>query len=374
MYQNCWKIGKTGFLIHPEPLQSLTGYLQDEIAEHLDSLIDNLADSLENKQIRAQLDALSAYDISNLVDSRAIERAFQIYAYFASAYVYATGETPAKHIPAGVAVPLVQLAEKVKRPPILSYAPYTLANWRKIDPDGEIVIENLELLHKFIHKRDATWFTLIHVEIEAKAAPAISAIREIEEAITQENNDSLMNGLSNIHDALINMMGTLKRMPEHCHPTVYYNEVRPYIFSFEDVVYDGVEQYKNQPQSFVGETGAQSSIIPALVRLMGLSHEENSMTKYLMMIQNYMPEPHRDLIRRIKPDALRGYIQIGNQAPLIDMYNTTLRQLLAFRQLHIRYAASYIANQSADTVGTGGTRFMHWLQQLIDETEAQFLS
>jgi len=374
MQQECWQTGKTGFLIHPEPLQSLNEFLLDDIAKHLDSLIDNLADLLENGQIRTQLDNLPVYDVSGLTDCRAIERAFQIYSYFASAYVYATGETVAKHIPAGIAVPLVEIADKVKRPPILSYAPYTLANWRKIDPDGEMVVENLELLHKFIHKKDAAWFTLIHVEIEAKAAPAIQAIAEIKEAILQKNDDAILEGLVKIHDSLIAMMQTLKRMPEHCHPTVYYNEVRPYIFSFEDVVYEGVEQYKNQPQSFIGETGAQSSIIPAIVRLMGLAHEENNMTQYLSIMQDYMPEPHRDLIRGIKSDALRKTIQIVNQAPLIDLYNATLQQLLAFRKLHIRYAASYIANQSSDSVGTGGTEFMVWLQQLIDETEAQFLS
>ena len=130
-------------------------------------------------------------------------------------------------------MPLVEIADRVKRPPILSYAPYTLANWRKIGPDGEMVVENLELLHKFIHKKDAAWFTLIHVEIEAKAAPAIQAIAEIEEAILQKNDDAILEGLVKIHDSLIAMMQTLKRMPEHCHPTVYYNEVRPYIFSFE---------------------------------------------------------------------------------------------------------------------------------------------
>ena len=107
---------------------------------------------------------------------------------------------------------------------------------------------------------------------------------------------------------------------------------------------------------------------------MGLAHEENNMTQYLSIMQDYMPEPHRDLIRGIKSDALRKTIQIVNQAPLIDLYNATLQQLLAFRKLHIRYAASYIANQSSDSVGTGGTEFMVWLQQLIDETEAQFLS
>ncbi|MEO1163475.1 MAG: hypothetical protein AAFV98_06830 [Chloroflexota bacterium] len=38
------------------------------------------------------------------------------------------------------------------------------------------------------------------------------------------------------------------------------------------------------------------------------------------------------------------------------------------------FVASYIANQSADSLGTGGTDFMHWLQQLIDETQAHLIT
>lgn len=373
MKQDCWQINETGFLIASEPLHSLKGFLDDAIAEHLDSTMSQLADLLETGSIRDILNKLPVYDMASLEDCYAIERAFQIYAYFASAYVYATGQPPSNHIPATIAVPLVTLAEKVQRPPILSYAPYTLANWQKIVSDDEIVVDNLALLHKFIHKRDAAWFTLIHVDIEVRAGAGIAMIAKIEDAIYHRDSEAVIKYLEVIHASLAAMMSTLQRMPEQCHPKVYYHEVRPYIFSFENIVYEGVQKFKAKPQSFVGETGAQSSIIPAFVRLMGLAHEENSMTQYLHIMQDYMPKAHRDFIRGIKPDALRKFVQQVKQTPLNQAYNHTLQQLLAFRKLHIRYAASYIANQSSDTIGTGGTEFMRWLQQLIDETEAQFL-
>lgn len=372
MQQDCWQIDENGFLM--QGLQSLTAYLDEDIAEHLDNLMSELADLLENGRIRSELDKLPVYDMSGLEDCYAIERAFQVYVYFASAYVYATGQDSVKRIPASIAIPLVQLAEILKRPPILSYAPYTLANWQKIDPDGELVVDNLQLLHKFIHKRDAEWFTLIHVDIEARAGQGIMAIFKIREAIIQDNHLAVIQGLESIHSSLSAMMATLKRMPEHCHPTVYYHEVRPYIMSFTDVVYEGVEKFKGQPQSFAGETGAQSSIIPALIRFMGLSHEGNSMTRYLTVMQEYMPQAHRDFIQGIKPDMLRNYVKDVRKTPLNDAYNHTLQQVLEFRKLHIRYANNYIAKQSSNSVGTGGTEFMTWLQKLIDETESQFLS
>lgn len=367
-----WQINKeTGFLIQPQPLHSLVGYL--DTAETLEKIAENLADLLENRQLRPTLDSLQTFDMSNLEDEYAIERAFQLYAYFASAYIFATDESPSQHIPASIAIPLVTLSEKVARPPILAYAPYTLANWQKIDPKGAIEVDNLQLLQKVIHKRDAAWFTLIHVDIEARAGGAISAIPDIDQAIADDNPDTVIDALKAIYHSLAAMMATLKRMPEHCHPYVYYHEVRPYIFSFENIVYKGVAKFGGKPQSFVGETGAQSSVIPALVRVLGVSHQETTMTKYLRIMQDYMPKPHREFIQEINPLALRDYIQKVQNPPLVDAYNETLQQLLSFRQMHIRYAASYIANQSPDSIGTGGTEFMTWLQKLIDETEVQLL-
>ncbi|MEO1643744.1 MAG: hypothetical protein AAFR67_01055 [Chloroflexota bacterium] len=376
--QTCWQPSpEMGFLIQPSPLPSLADYLSPEIAQHLDSISATLSTDIAEGTIRQTLDKLPIYDVTGLIaegQSLAIERACQLYCYFASTYVFMPNAKPATKIPAGVAIPLVQLSDAVERPPILSYAPYTLANWQKIDPHGDIVVDNLRLLQKFIDKRDAAWFTLIHVDIEKRAAPAVGAIPTLLTAVAQNDHDTVSMSLMVIHDALLAMMTTLKRMPEHCHPQVYYHEVRPYIFGFEDVIYEGVEKFGGKAQSFRGETGAQSAIIPALVRALGLSHEETSMTQHLRIMQGYMPRPHRDFIISIDGNAVRGYIVQQKNTPLRDVYNETLQQLLAFRKMHLRFAASYIANQSADSLGTGGTDFMHWLQQLIDETQAHLIT
>ena len=45
-------------------------------------------------------------------------------------------------------------------------------------------------------------------------------------------------------------------MPEGCSAEVYFKKVRPYIFGFTDIVYEGC--FGDVPQSYRGETGAQS--------------------------------------------------------------------------------------------------------------------
>ncbi|MGB7341585.1 MAG: hypothetical protein WBC91_22000 [Phototrophicaceae bacterium] len=373
MTQDCWQLNDSGFLIYPKPLNTLHGHLPDAEASQLTTLMTNLPETLASSEIMAQLEQLPLLDVSQIGNCLALELAFQTYGYLITAYILAADEIAKKIIPKNIAVPMVALAEKVQRPPILSYASFTLVNWKKIDPAGEIVVDNLELLHKFTHLRDAAWFTLIHVDIEARAAAAMHAIPNIKSAFEQDDIDTVMTELDIIHSGLDAMMKTLKRMPEHCHPTIYYQQVRPYMFGFTDVIFEGVEKYGGKPQSFLGETGAQSSIIPSLVRFLGVSHEESSMTQYLRLMQDYMPQPHRQFITAIDPLQVRQFVSKMNNAPLREAYNHTLQQLLTFRKMHIRYAASYIANQSSDSLGTGGTQFMTWLQQLIDETEAQLL-
>jgi len=196
------------------------------------------------------------------------------------------------------------------------------------------------------------------------------AIAPLFRAVRANHDDSVIHMLETMSNALQAMMTTLRRMPEGCHPEVYYNRVRPYILGIQDVNFRGT----GKRFTLHGETGAQSSIIPALVRALGVQHHETDMTKYLVIMQDYMPKPHRDFISSINQSAVRNYILANKaKAPLRDAYNATLEHLLAFRRLHLRFAASYIANQSSDTIGTGGTVFMTWLQQLITETEQQLI-
>ena len=59
------------------------------------------------------------------------------------------------------------------RPPVLSYASYALDNWTRLDESQPIAIGNIMLMPNFLGGLDEDWFVLIHVDIEARAAPAL---------------------------------------------------------------------------------------------------------------------------------------------------------------------------------------------------------
>jgi indoleamine 2,3-dioxygenase len=180
------------------------------------------------------------------------------------------------------------------------------------------------------------------------------------------------------------MLATLKRIPENCDPYIFFHRVRPFIHGWDrrPIIYEGVEEYQGQPQIFRGETGAQSSIIPMLDALLGITHLPNELTYYLEDMLNYMPPNHRKFIAAIKNGpSVRQFINSrGKQIPsLVELYNTCVSLLHQFRSLHLQYARDYIFNQvqagpnNPTHHGTGGTPFMDYLKKHCDETLEQLI-
>lgn len=384
MRQDCWQIWTDrGFLINPDPVTRLQDALDGfpipaSTLAHAEALAGELPSLLETRRVRPALEELPVVDLWALhplldeIDFRVVERLMQMYSYFASAFVYATHELPARRIPAGVAVPLVQLADMVERPPILSYSGYVLSNWERIDPNGAITVDNTRIVQPFLGNKDESWFIRIHVDIEARAADALISIQKAADAAARDDAETLETALTAVHHSICRMIDTFHRMPEGCDSDVYYFNVRPYNFGFSDVVYEGT--FGGQPQNFRGQTGAQSSIVPTLVAALGLQHEATGLTEHLDIMKDYMPKPHRDHIARMSTSGIRDAVlrQRTNRS-LAETYNECLRQVLEFRRLHYHYATTYIAEKIGNPLGTGGTVFMDWLHQLIRETEQQLV-
>jgi indoleamine 2,3-dioxygenase len=377
MLQQCWDIwGDRGFLINPDPI-----VYPVKIHSDLLRLAERVPELLEARTLRGTLDALPLYDLTPALeidtDFRVAERLMQVYSYLASAYVYAEADSSARHIPANIAVPLVRLAHLVERPPILSYAGYVLNNWRRSDPAKPIALGNIETIQHFMGGEDEDWFILVHVDIEARAARALRGVQQAVAAADEGDTPVVEQALLAIAESFGEMIATFQRMPEHCDSDVYYWKVRPYIFGFNEVVYEGVTEFAGKPMSFRGQTGAQSSIIPVMVAALGLQHERSALTQHLEIMQDYMPKPHRELIQQMQASRLRAFVSAESESAggtvLRDAYNECLGRMLAFRQLHYHYATTYIAEKVSNPLGTGGTIFMEWLGQLARETEAQMI-
>jgi indoleamine 2,3-dioxygenase len=365
-----------GFLPLHDPLKRLP-----RVFDAWESVALGLPKLLVSDQVRRTIANLPPFPIGAINDCRERERAMVLLSYLGHAYVWG-GPQPALSLPTVLAVPWRHIAESLGRPPVLSYSSYALHNFFRFDPSREIECGNLGLIQNFLGGLDEEWFILVHVDIERKAAPAIAVLHDCLDAAEQGDGEQLEALLSQVHASLNSMYATLRRMPEHCEPFIYYHRVRPYIHGWKDhpdipdgVIYEGVKSYRGQPQKFRGETGAQSAIIPSLDAMLGVTHREDALSSYLREMRTYMPPAHRAFIESLeRRDPVRPFVQRASRGPLRSVFNECVEAVEAFRSLHLEYAAAYIFRQAETdaknphAVGTGGTPFMEYLKKHRDET------
>jgi indoleamine 2,3-dioxygenase len=322
-----------------------------------------------------RLAQMPVFDLSNVQAQAALERLFMLYSYFANAWVYGDPAQVQSHLPPSIARPFVALSQRLERLPVLSYAALVLYNWRRLDPQQPINLENLAPLVSFQALRDEHWFGLVHVLVEANAAPAMQALPQAISAAQRRDFPSLIAAFGAMTDGIKAMLSAFRRMTEGCDPDVYHRQVRPFIFGLTNILYEGVTAYADQPQTFPGGSGAQSSTIPALVAALGIQHEQTGLMQHLDRMQQHMPRQHRAFIQSVTTSAVRDAVLAHRREnALKEAYNTCVEQLLIFRKTHLHYAKVYIFDKVANPVGTGGTPFMDWLAQLQAETESHLIA
>jgi indoleamine 2,3-dioxygenase len=373
-----------GFLPSEDPAELLPTKLKEW------SLIaSQLPKYLVSNQLRQAVDAVPMLTLDQLQAPGEIERAMLAFSYIGHAYVWGDSPPP-QALPESISVPWYEISRKLGRPPILSYASYALHNWKRLDRSAPIELGNICLLQNFLGGMDEEWFILVHVDIEAKAGPALAAILCAQLAVKQEDARALESELSIIERCLSQIYKTLLRMPERCDPYIYYHRVRPYIHGWRDhplfpqgLIYKGVVDYGGKPQQFRGETGAQSSLVPSLDALLGIEHKNDYMRHYLNEMRDYMPPKHRAFIETVENGlSVRRFVveQGSSDKALLEVYNECVHWVELFRTKHLEYAKDYIFKQHQQSatnphaVGTGGTPFVPYLEKHRDETQEATLS
>ena len=317
--------------------------------------------------------------------------AMRILSFAGHAYVWEVPDQPAAKLPPQLATPWHEVAQRLGRPPILSYASYALDNWRRLDKTKPVQLDNIVLLQNFLGGLDEEWFVVVHIQIEREAGPGLAGLLCAMKGAAENKEEEVLLGLKSLAAAQSAMKRSLLRMKERCDPYVYYNRVRPYIHGWKNspslpngLTYEGVESYAGEPQQFRGETGAQSSIVPCLDAGLGIAHAPDPLTLYLQEMRDYMPQRHRAFLETLEKATddhgrplLAGYVRDRKtRTPdLWTAYCACIDLLAQFREIHIGYADSYIHRQhqshesNPTAVGTGGTPFMPYLQKHLDETK-----
>ena len=376
------KKSKRGFLPDHAPLRyvrsdSQTRYLSD-LSKEVPKLL--LTSSLPDVVESLPENFFNFNEMIKSAEEKKLRCIYSQLSFLAHAYIYSNNK-PRKKLPKSIASPWVRISKYLGRPPVLSYASYCLDNWYLINKDKDITLDNVALINNFLGGVDEDWFVTIHVCIENAASEAISSSIAL---IDETSESKIEMHLNNILESLKKVNHIFKRMPEKCDPYIYYHRVRPYIFGWKNnpdlpkgLIYDGL--FKNKPQQFRGETGAQSSIIPLLDALFSVKHKKDSLRDYLEEMLLYMPPTHRELIFHIKKSS-KVKMYANESIEIRRLVNKCLDQMTQFRSQHIKYANDYIHSQSRNpsdftsggsTIrGTGGTPYMRYLRKHRDETKS----
>ncbi|MEQ1724639.1 MAG: indoleamine 2,3-dioxygenase [Sphingopyxis sp.] len=353
------------------------------------AVADNLSALMTSGRVQHWLRAMPALDLADFAATAPEEQvraAMVRYSFLVQAYVWGEAETP--HVlPANLAVPMVALADRLGQAPLLPYSAYVLDNWARIDRTTPITLDNIQICQHFIGGDDENWFVLIHVGIEAAAGEALALACELVDCANANDVAGATQRLAAMAGVWARINAIFDRMPERCDPYIYYQRVRPFIHGWannpalpDGLVYEGVARFGGAGQAYRGQTGSQSSIVPAMDALFGVDHSNDPLRAFLDELHAYRPVPHRAFIDDLRvASTLRAFAVAADDQPLKDAFNAIVLAVSAFRTRHLEYAASYINRQASsgagnDTeVGTGGTPFMKYLKKHRDENRAQVI-
>jgi len=360
---------ETGFLPAQDPLQQLPREFVawEQVAGDLSAL-------LMTGRLRAALENLPLLDANHLQNVREQDRAMLLLSILGNAYVWGEAE-PALRIPRGVAVPLCQVAERLGIPPIVAHTHIVLRNWRRIDPQKSVTLDNIAPLQLFLGGLDEAWFYMVTVAIEAEGGRVVQALMDAQAGALSDDEEAAFFALQKLEASLKHMLAILNQMPEKCEPFVFYHRIRPFIASWPDpgVVYEGVSE---TPQKLIGGSAAQSPLIQALDAGLDIIHDSERTRSFLTAMRRYMLPANCEFI-----DDLRASTSIRTFATQYSLvakqYNVCTSLLDAFRQKHLEIAVNYISNPARQAgksdIGTGGTEFVPLLSQARKETKVRLI-
>lgn len=348
---------------------------------------ERLSDLLTSGRVRHWLSLVPEPDIAEWAAAAPEEQVRTMmvrYSFLVQAWVWGEPHAPAA-LPANLARPIAALADRLGQAPLLPYSGYVLDNWARIDKTGPVTLDNIRMVQNFLGGADENWFVMIHVAIEAEAGFLLDNAVGLVAAAAREDAGRCEALLAGMDLAWERIYAVFKRMPERCDPYVYFHRVRPYIHGWannpalgDGLVYDGVDRFAGKPQPFRGQTGSQSSIVPAMDALFGVRHSDDPLKAFLDELHQYRPVPHRRFIEDLaQASTLREFVMRTHSPALRNAFNACVEQVARFRTRHLEYAASYINKQAGSIagndpdVGTGGTPFMKYLKKHRDENRAQ---
>ncbi|GAA6012560.1 hypothetical protein JCM10207_009040 [Rhodosporidiobolus poonsookiae] len=281
----------TGFMPPEEPVQTLKGHGHgwDELEECLEQVqaeaalipgggVGKLSDSWRNSVRELPVASLEPLNTLPL-----LRRAHTLLAHLTHFYMHSTFPSQSV-VPAPLAIPLVQVSERVGLPPILTYADTVLWTWKMTDPAAGLRADNVEITTTFTSTPSERAFFLLSLFCELHGPSILrfmSATLDeafFADAVALDRIASYLSSIALLIDELTALMAGATRGPfgpdgrELIKPEAFYWEIRPWFnggkWTYEGVGLDG----EDKELEWQGPSAGQSSLVHALDLFLGVDH------------------------------------------------------------------------------------------------------
>lgn len=378
-----------GFLPIREPLKSLPNQYKE-----LQDLINNLHvfqnKNTEEKGILGIPDEIVVQvgfvpDYSSIIDKetdvfvlQALYRAYtfvtsgftleQAYQEFLKSGNYGIAR---QFLPANIAKPLVLVSSKLDVYPWLDYHySYSLGNYVKKDPAGDLHWKNLDMACKFTGTSDEIGFIMVHVYINEVSPKLVESVMDY--ALYRDVTSLKMCG------DVMQEMNARRRDMWSASRHERYNDFRIFIMGIKGndkifgkgLVYDGC--FDNEPQQYRGQTGAQDNIIPMIDIFSGIVdyYPDNKLTEYLLDLRTYRPKCIQnfftDLRNHYKVSPLFKQLTDAKCYEGLVYLLKIVDEVYLFRNGHWQFVQKYIMSNTKYAFATGGTPITTWLINQIE--------
>ncbi|PWZ03642.1 IDO-domain-containing protein [Testicularia cyperi] len=231
----------------------------------------------------------------------------------------------ARRLPASIAVPWVQLSQKLDLPPILTYATTVLWNWAYIDPARGLEKDNLRIVETFTGTKSEEHFFLTSLLIEARGVEALELMRvSLDEAFVGDRvaRRRIAGNLVRLAAVIKDLSVLMRDVRTDCDPKTFYWGIRPWFVGSDTVEageqpgwhFEGVDP-EGVLRTFSGPSAGQSSMIHAIDVFLDVDHTRRKQrvnrpqasgdnrgadATFMERMQLYMPGHHRAFLTHLK--------------------------------------------------------------------------
>ncbi|KAF8570123.1 hypothetical protein P879_03585 [Paragonimus westermani] len=227
-------------------------------------LIDDLPNLFQNRTLRERINQLPLLEPSSLNNHEELILAHKVLSFAASTYVWLHGKGgEPEYLPTQIAVPLVNISDKLGIQPIMTHQDLVLGNCLYVDPERP---------PKLIHSptQHASWKLFIELSgfIEVAFAPCLKLMIDAVDAQDPLDVDRIVLCLRKIAEVIPTMTQGLKMLYDSMSPQEFYVELRPILSGWtagklkDGLLYEGVTPERETPCNI--DKNMETSSLPSL--------------------------------------------------------------------------------------------------------------